>query len=155
MDIQERIDRVQEAFQTIIKSKKLSKKALKHPSGVLTELGIEVSAPHHFDAYIFEMLPNLKDHFKRGKKGKPTKNVMLKCSSPKCDLCLATTATAATALIMAAIAAFPEAEEIIAEIAELLDIEADAVEEIIKEIVKGTLSVTGAIKKLCQLMGTC
>lgn len=142
-------------FNEIIASEDLSKRALESPSEVFTELGLEIDSPVFIDEHFYEFLPELKKHFEDAAAGNPHPDALDKCDSPKCLACLSGMGIAAGALIAAAIAAFPEAEALIAEIAEAVGCDAEFIEELIKEAVKGELSVSGVLKKICEKLGTC
>ncbi len=136
-----------DVFNKIVADKDLSKRALDKPSDVFTELGLEVSDSETLDEYFFEACPNLKKHFKRGAKG----NHDLKCSSPKCDLCLSATMISAGAAIAAAVAGFPEDEPLIESLAELVGLSVEDIEEILD----GTKNVADIVKAICKKLGTC
>lgn len=136
-----------EAFNKIVADKGLSKRALDKPSEVFIELGLEVSDSDILDKYFFEACPNLKKHFKRGAKG----NHDLKCSSPKCDLCLSATMISAGAAIALAVAGFPEDTPAIEALAELVGLDVDVIEEILD----GTKNVADIVKAICKALGTC
>jgi hypothetical protein len=136
-----------DVFNKIVADKKLSKRALDKPSEVFTELGLEVSDCDILDKYFFEACPNLEKHFKRGAKG----NHDLKCSSPKCDLCLSATMISAGAAIGIAIAGFPEDTPAIEALADLVGVSVEDIEEILE----GTKNVADVVKGICRALGTC
>lgn len=136
-----------DVFNKIVADKNLSKRALKKPSKVFTELGLGVSDSDVLDEHFFEACPNLEKHFKRGAKG----NHDLKCSSPKCDLCLSATMISAGAAIAAAVAGFPEDAPLIESLAELVGLSVEDIEEILE----GTKNVADIVKAICKKLGTC
>jgi hypothetical protein len=140
-------DKYFKVFNAIVSDKKLSKEALKSPSKVFSDLGLEVCDAEIVDKHFFEAVPNLKLHFERGAKGTHD----LKCSSPGCDLCLAATMTTAGAAIALAIAGFPEDMPAIEALAELVGL---SVEEI-EEILEGTKSVSEVVEKICEALHAC
>jgi hypothetical protein len=144
-----------EVFNKIIASEELAERAINSPSEVFMELGLEIDSPVFIDENFYEFLPELKKHFEDAAAGNPHPDALDKCDSPKCLACLSGMGIAVGALISAAVAAFPLADEIIAEIAELCGCDAEFIEELIKQVVKGELSVSGVLKKICQKLGTC
>ena len=136
-----------DTFNKIVADKDLSKRALDKPSEVFIELGLEVSDSEILDKYFFKACPNLKKHFKRGSKGTHD----LKCSSPKCDLCLSATMISAGAAIAAAVAGFPEDAPLIDALADLVGLDP----EVIEEILEGTKNVGDIVKAICKALGTC
>jgi hypothetical protein len=145
-----------EVFNKIVSDKELAKRAVNNPAEVFSELGIIVKDPEWVNENIYVIVPDLKKHFLATVAGVGVENPILECKTPACYACLSSMGVVVGALITAAVAAFPEAEALIAEIAELLGIAADFVEELIEEIVKGTLDLSGALTKICQkTMHTC
>jgi len=144
-----------EAFDKIVGDKELAKRAIKNPSEVFIELGLEVPNQEWVNNNIYEAVPDLKKHFLATIAGTEPANPREQCDSPACLACLSGMGIAAGALIAAAIAAFPEAEELIAEIADAVGCDAEFIEELIERAVKGELSVSGVLKKICEKLGTC
>ncbi len=142
-------------FNKIVNDPLACRRALADPATEFVAQGLPVCNHELVNEHIFIACPELKKHFRAGALGMPEEDALLKCSSPKCIACIAGITTIATAAIVAAMAAFPEDLPLIEALADLVGLDAEVVEEIIKEAVEQGLSVSGVVKKICKALGTC
>lgn len=144
-----------EIFNQIIADKELAKRALNNPAEVFAELGLKVCDADTVNKYFYAACPELKKHFLAAVAGKAEENALLECDSPECIACIAGITTVASAAIVAAMAAFPEDMPLIEALAELVGLDAEVVEEIIKEAIEQGLDVTGVVRKICVALDGC
>tara|TARA_R110000868_G_scaffold105774_7_gene290387 strand:+ start:3877 stop:4329 length:453 start_codon:yes stop_codon:yes gene_type:complete len=140
-----------EVFNKIIASEELAARAIKSPSEVFIELGLEINSPVFIDENFYEVIPELRKHFEDAAAGNPHPDALVQCDSPACIACLSATMISAGAAIAAAVAGFPEDTPLIEALAELVGVS----EEEIMEILEGTKNIADIVKAICKALGTC
>jgi hypothetical protein len=140
-----------EVFNKIIASEELAARAIKSPSEVFIELGLEINSPVFIDENFYEVIPELRKHFEDAAAGNPHPDALVLCDSPGCIACISATMISAGAAIAAAVAGFPEDTPLIEALAELVGVS----EEEIMEILEGTKNIADIVKAICKALGTC